>query len=98
MDKITTFIRLLLQFKYNLTNMDIKQNLSYRYDDLRKYNACGNNKYDYATHGILNKVLPKILFKGNSILVTFLQLIDLRLIMIMKYIDRLKSFKYISRY
>ena len=78
--------------------MDIKQNLSYRYDNLRKLNVTGNNKYDYATHGILRKVLPKILFKGNSILVTFLQLIELRIIMLMKYVDRLKTFKYISWY
>lgn len=78
--------------------MDIKQNLSYRYDDLRKLNVTGDNKYDYARHGVLRKVLPKILFKGNSILVTFLQLIDLRIIMMMKYVDRLKTFKYISRY
>jgi len=78
--------------------MDIKQNLSYRYDDLRKLNVTGDNKYDYARYGVLRKVLPKILFKGNSILVTFLQLIDLRIIMMMKYVDRLKTFKYISRY
>jgi len=55
-------------------------------------------KYDYATEGILNKTLPKILFKGNAILVTFLQLIDLRLIMLFKNIDKIKRFKWISWY
>ena len=78
--------------------MDIKQKISYKHDYLESYNIIGNNKYDYAKHGILIKSLPKVLFKGNSIFVTFLQLIDLRLIMMFKYIDRLKRFKYITWY
>lgn len=81
--------------------MDIKQSLSYRYDtyeNLGKYNNLGENKYNYSEEGILRKCLPKFIFKGNSIFVTFLQLIDLRIIMILKYIDRLKRFKYISWY
>ena len=81
--------------------MDIKQSLSYRYDTyekLGKYDTIGENKYNYAEEGILRKCLPKILFEGNSVFVTFLQLIDLRIIMILKYIDRLKRFKYISWY
>ena len=81
--------------------MDIKQSLSYRYDtyeNLNKYNTTGENKYNYAEEGVLRKCLPKIMFKGNSIFVTFLQLIDLRIIMLLKYIDRLKRFKYISWY
>lgn len=78
--------------------MDIKQNITYKNDHLKKYNHTGNNKYDYAKHGILTKSLPKILFKGNSIFVTFLQLLDLRIVMTLKYIDRLKRFKYITWY
>lgn len=78
--------------------MDIKQSTSYRNDELKEFEFTGNNKYDYAKNGILNKTLPKILFKGNSILVTFLQLIDLRIIMLLKYVDRLKRFKYINWY
>ena len=78
--------------------MDIKQNLSYRSDEYKNYNYIGDNKYNYAKYGILSKSLPKVLFKGNSILVTFLQLIDLRIIMMFKYIDRLKRFKYITWY
>jgi len=78
--------------------MDIKQNRSYRSDEYKIYMFTGNNKYDYAKNGVLNKCLPKILFKGNSILVTFLQLIDLRIIMILKYVDRLKRFKYVTWY
>ena len=78
--------------------MDIKNSVTYRIDRYRKINNSGFNKYDYESNGILNKCLPKILFKGNSILVTFLQLIDLRLIMMLKYIDKLKHFKHITWY
>lgn len=76
--------------------MDIKQSINYRYNDFNQYQIDGNNKYDYEKNGILNKVLPKILFKGNSIFVTFLQLIDLRLILMFKYIEQLQKFKHIS--
>ena len=76
--------------------MDIKQSTNYRYQDFKQYNIDGNNKYDYEKNGILNKVLPKILFKGNSVFVTFLQLIDLRIILMFKYIDQLQKFKHIS--
>ena len=58
-----------------------------------KYEYDGSNKYDYAANGVLTKTLPKILFKGNSLFVTFLQLIDLRIINLLKYIDELKNFK-----
>lgn len=77
--------------------MDIKNSLDYRYQYFKKYDLDGNNKYNYAEEGILTKCLPKILFKGNSILVTFLQIIDLRLIMLFKYIDKIKRFKSINR-
>lgn len=76
--------------------MDIKQSLNYRYDNFNQYKVDGNNKYDYRKNGILNKVLPKILFKGNSIFVTFLQLIDLRIILLLDYIEQMQKFKYIS--
>ena len=78
--------------------MDIKNSLSYRTDRFELYNQIGNNKYDYEREGILQKCLPSILFRGNSILVTFLQLIDLRIIMMLKYIDKLKHFKHITWY
>ena len=96
MDKQTTFCRLFLQYKHYI--MDFKNSLTYRTDRLKKYAYIGNNAYDYERNGILNKCLPKILFKGNSILVTFLQLIDIRIIMTLKYVDRLKHFKHITWY
>lgn len=76
--------------------MDIKQNLEYREDKQPDINVTGDNRYNYAKYGILEKILPKILFKGNAILVTFLQLIDVRTIILFKYVDKLKHFKHIT--
>lgn len=78
--------------------MDIKNSLGYKKTYLNKYNSIYNTKYDYEQNGVLTKCLPKILFKGNSILVTFLQLIDLRIIMCLNYIKKLKNFKNINSY
>lgn len=78
--------------------MDIKHGTDFKYQRNKNYENTGNNKYDYAKDGILRRCLPKILFKGNPILVSFLQIIDLRLIMLLKYIDKLKKFKYIAFY
>lgn len=76
--------------------MDIKQADTYRNQELYGMTFDGTNKYDYEKNGVLEKVLPRILFKGNSIFVTFLQLIDLRIIMLLKTIDILKYFKRVS--
>ena len=78
--------------------MDFKNSLTKRYDEMKPFILTGDNKYDYEKHGILTKSLPKILFKGNSIFVTFLQLIDLRIIMMFKYCDKIKRFKFLSWY
>lgn len=78
--------------------MDIKQSISYKYDRNKLTNNIGNNKYNYSKNGLLNKCIPKILFKGNSLLVTFLQLIDVKCVMLFKYIDTLKNFKNITSY
>lgn len=79
--------------------MDFKNALNYRIGNIENYNNKAFNKYyDYASYGILSKCLPKILFKGNPVLVSFLQLIDIRLIMLLKYVDKLKHFKNILHY
>jgi hypothetical protein len=78
--------------------MDIKNDLLYKYNYYKKYEDTGSNKYKYDEHGILRKCMPGIIFQGNSLLVTFIQLIDLRLIMMFKYIDKLKNFKNILKY
>ena len=51
--------------------MDIKQSDNFRDQNLKQLNYTGDNKYDYEKYGVLTKTLPKILFKGNSIFVTF---------------------------
>ena len=79
--------------------MDIKVKNNKMIEDIKKFDITQEvKKYDYEQEGILTKSLPKILFKGNSILVTFIQFIDLRLIMMFKYIDKLKKFKWITHY
>ena len=78
--------------------MDIKNSLDYEYDYFTKHDFSGNNRYRYEENGILTKCIPKILFKGNSLLVSFLQLIDMRLVMMFKWIDKLKHFKHITWY
>ena len=78
--------------------MDIKNGLEFRTYSFSQYNTLGDPKYDYARFGILNKCLPKVLFKGNNILTAFLQLIDVRLVLMFKQIDKLKHFKHITWY
>lgn len=78
--------------------MDFKNSIEYRFEEYNQYNTLGDDKYNYAKYGILNKCLPKILFKGNTILTSFLQLIDVRLVMLFKQIDKVKRFKYITWY
>lgn len=77
--------------------MDFKKNISFRNEHKDQYNRHHLNKYDYEKEGILIKCLPKVLFKGNPILVSFLQLIDLKAIMLFKYIDKVKTFKHITK-
>lgn len=79
--------------------MDIKNATDIRIQSIRQVDDTSVFKpYDYAKEGILTKVLPKIMFKGNSLLVTFIQLIDVRCVMLFKSIDRLKRFKWITWY
>lgn len=78
--------------------MDIKNGIDFRTFKYTQYNVLGNPSYNYQRYGILNKCLPKILFKGNPLLTSFLQLIDIRIVMILKYIDKLKHFKHITWY
>ena len=78
--------------------MDIKQALDYRTETFKQYTVNGIQNYDYSKEGILTKTLPKVLFKGNSLFVTFLQLLDLRIIMLFKYVDKIKHFKHVTWY
>lgn len=79
--------------------MDIKNKQDKRTEFFAKFDQTREvDPYDYENEGILTKTLPQILFKGNNILVSFLQLIDIRLIMMFKYIDKIKKFKWITWY
>ena len=78
--------------------MDFKNSLEYRTYKYTQYNNIWSKSYVYSKYGILRKCLPKILFNGNTILSSFLQLIDLRIVMTLKYIDKLKHFKHITWY
>ena len=51
--------------------MDIKQSLDYKFLGYQNSTNLGRKKYDYARNGILIRVLPPILFKGNPTLVAF---------------------------
>lgn len=78
--------------------MDVRNSQDYKYRYYTKYNANGSLRYKYEEEGILKRCLPRILFKGNTIFTTFLQFIDMRIVMTLKYVEHLKKFKYISRY
>lgn len=76
--------------------MDIKASDDFRFHNVNQLNR-NRDFYDYATEGILRRCLPKALFGGNPILVSFIQLLDMRLIMLFQYIDKLKWFKDITK-
>lgn len=76
--------------------MDIRASDEYRYHNIQQLNR-NRDYYDYATQGILRRCLPSVFFGGNPILVSFIQLIDMRLIMLFQHIDKLKSFKDITK-
>jgi len=78
--------------------MDIKNGLDFKYKRYSLLNTLNDNRYRYEEHGLLVKCLPKILFKSSPLLVSFLQLVDMKIILLLKYIDRLKKFKYIALY
>ena len=78
--------------------MDFKGELDTKHNYRKNFIYLNDNKYDYEKYGILTKTLPKIFFKGNSVLVTFLQFLDMRIIMLFKYIDKLKNFKNITSF
>lgn len=76
--------------------MDVKAADGFRWHNIEQMNR-NRDYYDYASNGILSKCLPKFIFGANPILVSFIQLIDVRLIMLFRYIDKLKQFKDIKK-
>ena len=71
---------------------------TYRTITYKKDANLGDNKYDYAANGVLTHALPHIIFRGNSILVAFLQLVDVELITLMKVIQKIQNIKHITSY
>ena len=78
--------------------MDIKNTQEWAKRREAIYNKNVANKYDWENEGILKKCLPKILFRGAPVLVTFIQLIDMRIILLLKAAKRIKEFKHISSF
>ena len=78
--------------------MDVKTTNDFRKHNIERLKLDGSLVYDYEKNGILCKCIPKVLFSGNAVLVSFLQLIDMRLIMMFKAIDKIKYFKNVARY
>lgn len=77
--------------------MDSKTTNDFRFHNIKHLNR-DRVYYDYASKGILRKCLPSVIWGANPVLVSFLQLIDMELIMLFQYITRLKSFKKIEDY
>lgn len=78
--------------------MDVKYANTYR---TGKYMICSDlndNKHHYEIDGVLPLVMPRILFQGNAILTSFLQLIDCMLVNMMKTVEKIKNYKSITSY
>ena len=78
--------------------MDIKNTQEWTYRREISYNKNESRVYDWETEGVLRKCLPQILFRGTPILVSFIQLIDMRIILLLKACKRIKEFKHISMF
>lgn len=93
---VSPLARLFLKHKYYIKRMDVKASENFRYHNIERLNR-NRDYYDYASEGVLRRCLPKVLFAGNPILVSFIQLIDVRIIMLLQYVDKLKWFKDVTK-
>lgn len=65
-----------------------------RFDEYYKWEAKTTREYDYAKHGLLNRIMsPAIVNTTNPLLQVVLQFIESSLVFTMKYVDILKNFK-----
>ena len=65
-----------------------------RYINYDKWNKTKNEPYDYAKHGLLNKILSnRIVNTDNDILKVMLDFYEKSMVFLMKYVDVLKNFK-----
>lgn len=61
---------------------------------IKNYEVSNNQAYDYERYGLLNKVLPKVIYETkNTSTRAVLRFVEYILVWLMKYVDDLKNFK-----
>ena len=61
---------------------------------MKNYEVSNNQAYDYERYGLLNKVLPKVIYETkNTSTKAVLRFVEYILVWLMKYVDDLKNFK-----
>lgn len=61
---------------------------------VKNYEVSNNQAYDYERYGLLNKVLPKVIYETKNISTkAVLRFVEYILVWLMKYVDDLKNFK-----
>jgi len=61
---------------------------------IKEYEISNYKEYDYEKHGLLNKVLPKVIYNTkNTTTRAVLRFVEYILVWLMKYVDILKNFK-----
>jgi hypothetical protein len=61
---------------------------------VKNYEVSNNQAYDYERYGLLNKVLPKVIYETkNTSTKAVLRFVEYILVWLMKYVDDLKNFK-----
>lgn len=65
-----------------------------RRNEFAKHNIERNLSYDYEKEGLINKLLPKVIWQTkNTTTQAMLKYIEATMVWLMKYVDRLKNFK-----
>lgn len=61
---------------------------------VKNYEVSNNQACDYERYGLLNKVLPKVIYETkNTSTKAVLRFVEYILVWLMKYVDDLKNFK-----
>lgn len=100
MDSKESCSRLLLEQQYYIIyiDMDRKYSTNFRLGRYQYMNDLKDNRFKYEKDGVLPLVLPNVLFRGNSVLTSYLQLIDSMFVNMMKTIEKIKNWKCITSY
>lgn len=78
--------------------MDHQFPIEYRTGRYKYISDLNDNKHHYEIDGVLPMVLPRVLFRGNNILTSYLQLIDSMFVNMMKTVEKIKYFKCFTKY